>query len=133
MIYSASYFMPSHHHGRLYSISRSAPASFRRVDAIPFFVPDTPEIKRLDKKTADFIEQYTVLYRQLWRDRLPLIRDWMEGLDPDIDATILCWEKSPNFCHRNLVMKAVAYYRPDCYGGQDIARIVEAPRQLSIL
>jgi len=69
---------------------------------------------------------------------LPIIKHWLANLDSQENMTLLCWESSDinkivtkpvaiaeeakerPFCHRNLAIKLVQKFRPDCYGGRDI-------------
>ena len=39
MLYTASYFEPQRHHGKLISISRSIPQNFRINSRLEFFIP----------------------------------------------------------------------------------------------
>ena len=120
MIYTASYFETSHHHGELFSISRSNPPGFQSIGKLPFFIPNSREIITLSKKEKDYQANYINLYRNLCRKRRQQIANWLDQLDPNQDQTLLCWEHKGSFCHRNLVIKFVQRDRPDCYGGEDI-------------
>jgi hypothetical protein len=82
------------------------------------------EAKRIDQ------EEYTNRYREEIRANLKAIKAWLERLDSREHQTLLCWEhsgrdetlkRSPKtFSHRNLAIKLVEKFRPDCYGGQDV-------------
>lgn len=119
MIFAASYFQTERHHGQLISISRSIPRGFRVDGRLDFFVPSADLLRDWQGNCIDEIE-YTDRYREQIRANLKPIKAWLERLDPKEDQTLLCWEKSGNFCHRNLAIKLVERYRKDCYGGCDL-------------
>ncbi|MDV3002631.1 MAG: hypothetical protein N5P05_004286 (plasmid) [Chroococcopsis gigantea SAG 12.99] len=137
MIYSASYFESQRHHGQLISISRSIPKGFRVNGTLNFFVPSADLLKDWKEKLIDE-EAYTARYREQIKANFKIIKGWLSELKPEKDATLLCWERSgaeetiktleetgrwqktQPFCHRNLVIKLVQKYRPDCYGGTDV-------------
>jgi hypothetical protein len=130
MIYSASYFESPRHHGQLLSISRSVPDGFRVDGTLDFFVPSADLLKAWKKKLIDE-DGYTARYREQIKANFNPIKAWLSELKPQKDATLMCWERSgaeerisPRpFCHRNLVMKIVQKYRPDCYGGSDVINL----------
>jgi hypothetical protein len=137
VLYTASYFEPQRHHGKLISISRSIPQNFRVHGRLEFFIPSTDLLRDWKVKRIDEAE-YTNRYREQIKANLKPIKAWLERLDTREDQTLLCWEKSGMdetlkrwqetgkwdeerpFCHRNLVIKLVEEFRPDCYGGQDV-------------
>jgi uncharacterized protein YeaO (DUF488 family) len=121
-IYSASYFQPENHHGSLVSISRSHPKAFQ-VDAhLSFLAPSQALLK--DWKHQQLTEEdYTQRYRQEIQQSWLKVSGWLDSLTPEINCTLLCWEKKGEFCHRNLVMAMVRKHKPDCYGGCDVAAI----------
>jgi hypothetical protein len=140
MIYPASYFEPRRHHGKRISISLTAPKGFKLDGRLEFFVPSARLLEDWkNRKIGE--EEYTARYREQTRANLKVIKAWTASLDPAKDMTLLCWEKSGidetlkrweetgkwkeerHFCHRNLVMKLVRQYRPDCYGGTDILNV----------
>lgn len=122
MIYTASYFQPEYHHGRLISISRTVPKDFEVADRLDFFVPHAALLRDWKAKIIDetaYIDRYRIQIKQSGGQ----IRSWLNGLDKHTDQTLLCWEKKGAFCHRNLVIKLIRHYRLDCYGGRDVAHI----------
>lgn len=137
MIYTASYFEENRHHGRLISISRSEPKGIRIDGKLDFLVPSI-ELLRDWKKNLIDVEGYIARYREEVRQNWAAVKAWIESLDPAEDQTLLCWERSRieknlkhwqqtgqwsegrPFCHRNLAIKIVERYRPDCYGGRDV-------------
>ncbi|MGK7876674.1 MAG: hypothetical protein AB4426_26295 [Xenococcaceae cyanobacterium] len=137
MIYTASYFESNRHHGKLLSISRSIPQGFRVDGRLEFFVPSADLLRDWKKKRIGE-EEYINRYREQIRANLKAIKTWLSNLDPKEDITLLCWEHSGidetkkrwqetgewkeqrPFCHRNLVIKLVEKFRPDCYGGTDV-------------
>lgn len=130
MIYTASWFEPQNHHGALVSISRSNP---RHVSAdtpkLEFFCPSAELLRRWKFGMTE--ETYINVFREEIKSNWSVILQWLEGLNPDIDQTLCCWESSYKgnaievpikyFCHRNLVAKIVEKRRPDCFGGCDVA------------
>lgn len=139
MIYSASYFEPNRHHGQLISISRSLPQGFRVDGRLEFFVPNTDLLRSWKEKLIGE-EEYTNRYREQIKANFKTIKTWLSNLDPKVDMTLLCWERSGidetmkrwqegqwheehPFCHRNLALKLVQKFRPDCYGGTDVLNL----------
>ena len=118
MIYSASYFEPQYHLGLLISISRSEPQSIKPDGKLDFFAPGAELLILYKKKLIDQ-DEYINRYRKQTKANWNKITEWLKNLDPKPDYTLLCWEKKGEFCHRNLVMRIVQKYRPDCYGGKD--------------
>lgn len=119
MIYTASYFQPENHHDQVISISLSEPKNIRYDGKLRMFAPDRALLNdykagKIDQ--AGYIERYREQLRKVW----PNIKAWLDQLDPEEDLTLCCWEKAGDFCHRNLVIKFVEKYRPDCLGGTDI-------------
>ena len=124
MIYTASYKQPQNHHGELISISRTVPRGVSVNGSIPFLAPSQGllEFWKATKDEQQYIDRYRQEISRHWGgiDSDTAIANWLRGLSPRIDQTLLCWEKSGDFCHRNLAIKFVQKYRPDCYGGMDI-------------
>jgi hypothetical protein len=120
VIYSASYFQSENHHGSRISISRSEPPKIAVDGKLAIFVPEQSILFDYKHGRID-TEGYINRYREQMRRSLPQIRAWLDGLDPSVDMTLLCWEKAGQFCHRNLAIAFVERYRPDCFGGRDIA------------
>lgn len=137
MIYTASYFEPHRHHGKRLSISRSIPAGFRVEGRLECLIPSADLLNAWRAKRINEAE-YTNHYRKQIKMNLPIIKHWLSNLDPQEDMTLLCWESSAinkivtkpvgiveeakerPFCHRNLAIKLVQKFRPDCYGGMDV-------------
>jgi len=119
LIYTASYFEKRNHHGRRISISRSAPQWFAVDGSLPFFAPSAALLDQWKRNPS--IPQYTTIFRGEIRVNLSAIKAWMFDIDPMDDMTLLCWEKSGQFCHRNLVGRLIERHRPDCWGGGDVA------------
>jgi hypothetical protein len=119
MIYTASYFKPTHHHGRRISLSRTMPKGVQVEGALPFFAPQAALINGWKKGHLvehQYIGQYRADLKPVW----PQIQVWLRTLDPCLDQTLLCWEPPGQFCHRNLVYALVKKFRPDCCGGKDL-------------
>jgi uncharacterized protein YeaO (DUF488 family) len=122
MIYTASFFQPENHHGKLVPISRTVPKGFSTKDSLSFFIPSSSLLK--DWKAGKLTkEEYIDRYREEMKVNLPQIKEWVNSLDSEIDQTLLCWEKTTDknyFCHRELVIKFVQVWKPICFGGCDI-------------
>lgn len=118
MIYTASYFQPKNHHGKLISISITAPRWFVVHDKIPFFAPSLQLLQQWQRSPDE--AKYTAMFREEIRANLPVIKRWVDIQPIHDDMTLLCWEKAGEFCHRNLVGKLIAKYRPEIFGGADV-------------
>jgi uncharacterized protein YeaO (DUF488 family) len=121
-IFTASYFQPEFHHGKLISISRSQPKSFRVADTLSFLVPSAELLADWKQQAIDeaaYIQRYREQIAAAWKT----VKGWLDTLKPAEDSTLLCWEQKGEFCHRNLVAQLVQKHRPDCYGGRDIVRV----------
>jgi len=143
VIYTASYFEPNRHHGKLLSISRSIPQGFQVEGRLEFFIPIADLLQDWKKQRIGKVE-YTDRYREQIKANLKTIQAWLSDLDPKEDMTLLCWERSGKdrtlvssqgksqlneeqpFCHRNLVIKLVYRFRLDCYGGTDVIKLSSA-------
>ena len=119
MIYTASFFAPSHHHGAVTSISLKAPNQFSSPPSLELFKPTWTLLK--DWKRSPDEERYIAEYRSLMKERWVGVSGWLKDLDPNIDQTLCCWEPAGDFCHRNLVGLMVQRYRPECWGGRDVS------------
>lgn len=120
MIYTASYFDKNSHRGDLVSISLSLPSGVERHRDIAFDLHQfKPTRDMLKIPEAEYIPKFWTLMEQ----RRRLVEDWLGVIRPEVDMTLLCWEPPGKFCHRNLVLKIVAKYRPDCLGGADVGAI----------
>ncbi|ACK70822.1 conserved hypothetical protein [Gloeothece citriformis PCC 7424] len=140
MIYTASYFEPHRHHGQLFSISRSVPQGFRVDGRLEFFVPNANLLQDWKQKRINE-EEYINRYREQIKTNFKAIKAWLSDLNPKKHITLLCWERSgvdetlkrweetgqwkeeQPFCHRNLAIKVIQKFRPDCYGGRDILHV----------
>lgn len=147
MIYTASYFEPHRYHGQLLSISRTVPQGFRVDGRLEFFVPSADLLRSWKEKRIGE-QEYTNRYREQIKANFKTIKTWLSTLDPKVDMTLLCWERNGidetmkrslkarlrrgqegkwheehPFCHRNLAIKLVEKFRPDCYGGTDVLNV----------
>lgn len=141
MIYTASYFEPNRHHGQLLSISHSIPQGFRVDGRLEFLVPGVDLLRGWKEKLIGE-EEYTNRDREQIKANFKAIKAWLSNLNPKKDMTLLCWERSGidetlkrweetgqwheerPFCHRNLAIKLVQRFRPDCYGGTDVLNVI---------
>lgn len=121
MIYTASYFNLSTHHGKLVSVSRSNPKEFARLPKLSFFTP-SKELLDWWKKSAQTESDW-----QNYRDRFfdetidgnfAAIAQWLSQ-PHRYDVTLLCWEKPGELCHRNDVGELLANRLPHLWGGFD--------------
>lgn len=122
MLYTASYFEPRYHQGRLLSISRSSPQGFKVSGKLKFLIPSAELLSDWKTKKIDEIE-YTQRYRAQIKQSWGEVKAWLNSLDPKQDLTLLCWEVKGTFCHRNLVALLVQKHRTDCYGGRDVVAV----------
>jgi hypothetical protein len=121
MIYTACYFEPKNHNGLKVSISQYEPKKIKVDGKLHLFVPDKALL--IDYKNGSISnEGYVDRYRSQMRRNLPQIHTWLDNLDPQIDMTLLCWERAGEFCHRNLAIAFVERYRSKCFGGKDLSR-----------
>lgn len=126
MLYTASYFAPEHHHGKLLSISRSVPKGFKVDGKLDFLTPNAQLLKDWSGKSIDeaaYCERYRLQLKESWQQ----VADWLKSLNASTTQTLMCWEPKGDFCHRNLVVKLVRKHRPDVFGGSDVRR-VEIPK-----
>ena len=126
MLYTASYFEPEHHHGKLLSISRSVPKGFKIDGALDFLAPNAQLLKGWSGKSIDeaaYCERYRSQLKESWQQ----VSSWLASLNKKTTATLLCYEPSGAFCHRNLVALLVKKHRLGVFGGSDVRR-VEIPK-----
>lgn len=60
-------------------------------------------------------DEYTAGYRELLASRWPAVRQWLDSLSSDVDATLLCYctLREGQHCHRELLAHMLARHRPD--------------------
>lgn len=58
-------------------------------------------------------EEYAARYRKLLQARWPVVFAWLRMLDPHVDMTITCFCPKGANCHRLLIAKLIAHFRPD--------------------
>lgn len=126
MLYTASYFEPEHHHGKLLAISRSVPRGFKVDGDLDFLAPNA-QLLSLWKDNKIDEAAYCQCYRLQLKESWQQVSDWLKSLDAKTTVTLLCYEPKLAFCHRNLVAKLVRKNRPDVFGGCDVRR-VEIPK-----
>lgn len=126
MLYTASYFEPEHHHGKLISISRSIPKGFKVDGFLDFLAPNTQLLKDWKDQSIDeaaYCQRYRLQLKESWQQVL----SWLDSLNTSKTTTLLCYEPKGAFCHRNLIALLVRKHRPDVFGGCDVTR-VEIPK-----
>lgn len=114
MIKVMSFFslpIPEERIGRVVVISNSTPRGIGVVSLEALcLVPAWETVK--DYKAGKISEaEYTVLYHKLICKRWPAVKQWLDGLSAQ-DMYLCCWERT-GFCHRFLVAKLIAKFRPD--------------------
>lgn len=141
MIYTASYFEPQNWHGTPYAISRSIPANLKGVNGNhPLRWLLAPSDRLLDwwkRQESRYQEngwqfpdeqatgQYTAQYWDELKPNADKIKAYLASEAAREDQTWLCWEKSGEFCHRNLAALIVQKHQPDLFGGAD--KLVKTP------
>jgi hypothetical protein len=93
---TASYFETQNIHGSRISISRSEPRNVAVDGQLTIFVPEQSILSAYKRGSID-TEGYINRYREQMRRSLPQIRAWLDSLDPNVDMTLLCWEKAGQF------------------------------------
>jgi hypothetical protein len=73
VIYTASYFEPNRHHGKLLSISRSIPQGFQVEGRLEFFIPSAALLQDWKKQRISKAE-YTDRYREQIKANLKAIQ-----------------------------------------------------------
>lgn len=130
MLYFASYFETQNHHGQGVSISLHPPRGYQDWQRLEFLAP-SPQL--LSDWEAELVDEagYTKRYfAELHPKFEGQIKPWLFSLDPAIDLTLCCYEKSTaegrkKFCHRNLVAQVVKKHRNEVFGGCDV-RLTQA-------
>ena len=123
MLYTASYFEPENHHGELISISRTVPNGVRVDSELPLFAPSPDLLRRWKAKLIDE-DGYTSIYREQMRKSWSEVKNWVSSVHEHYTATLLCWEKAGEFCHRNFVAVIIEAQRPEIFGGRDVRRSI---------
>ena len=128
-VYTASFFQPENHHGRIVSIARRKPKGIE-CDSLAFLAPNQSLLQRWQSsdKQAEAQREYVKLYSlQLKRSKAKeKLEEWI--FDGDEVVTFCCWERKGQFCHRNNVFAAIAHYWPELAGGKDVA--AESPYRI---
>jgi hypothetical protein len=121
MLFTASFFQPFHINGELISIARTEPTGIKITDKLLFFVPSYEFQKQLisHKTTKSGLDNLILAYKRECASKLTEIKEWLAGLEPEVDQTLASWELPGEFSYRNLAFKFVEHYRPDCVGGND--------------
>jgi len=105
--HTASFFDKKNHHGICFSIAMSQPEQFS-FPQLKMLVPDTKTLSLFRSKRIG----EEIYARRYTRETLVSLRpktliEKIRKLCPNIevtDVTLLCWEPSGTFCHRQLVM-----------------------------
>jgi hypothetical protein len=120
MIFGASLYQTQYHHGKLIPVVFLVPYfyDFPLEPALEFFVPESKRFKNARYLRLSEKDQTEIYLEQLLKNK-KLIMDWLAILKPHEDITLLSFEEAGQFSHRNLAIRCVKKYRPDCYGGMD--------------
>lgn len=97
--------------GKVYSLALSHPTNVGVRNRVPCLAPTWKLVTAYKKRQIDEAE-YTAQYRQLIKERWGAVKRWLGSLDVNCDIYLCCWERS-GFCHRFLVAKLIAKFRPD--------------------
>ncbi|MBD2019399.1 DUF488 family protein [Leptolyngbya sp. FACHB-36] len=133
-IYTASYFAPDTHHGKLIAISRSLPADGPIAERLDLFAPTVDLLKFWKHSAQDDAAwvEYEAWFWSLMGDRKPEILEWLHRVSADEDMTLLCWEKTDDRCHRRLVGRLIQKRRSELWGGESVAIVSPPPAKRSI-
>ena len=103
MLYTASFYEPGNWKGVRYRISRAHPRG-KRTDweVQPFLYPSRALLTEYRAGAIDFRG-----LDQSYREQLEQtagteegFREWLEGISPETDLTLLCFEPAGTPCHR---------------------------------
>lgn len=122
MIYTASYFNTSTHHGKLISVSRSNPKEFARIPKLGFFAPSKDLLdwwKKSAQTESDWQNYQDRFFDETIDANFDAIAQWINQ-PHRYDITLLCWEKPRAWCHRNDVGDLIANRLPHLWGGFDV-------------
>jgi uncharacterized protein YeaO (DUF488 family) len=133
MLYTASFFEVDRHHGQCFSISRYAPRGYQDWPELKFLAPSAQLLSDWDAELIDEKEYTQRYYAELAPNFETQIKPWLLGLDPAVDLTLCCYERSnaegrKKFCHRNLVASIARKHRHEIFGGCDIKAAPPPPR-----
>jgi hypothetical protein len=98
--------------GQVFSIANSYPCNVGKVNGtVRCLVPQWENVKAYKAHQIDATE-FTARYRAQIRAQWSVVKKWMDGLTPDDEMYLCCWERT-GFCHRYLVAKLLKKFRPD--------------------
>ena len=105
MLYTASFYDPQHWVGKPYRVSRAHPRG-RRVEweSLSFLYPPLELLRAYHDGQVDF-DALSVAYRRNLDEKLLVdyrLRKWLEQLPWLGDATLLCFERGEDLCHRRV-------------------------------
>jgi hypothetical protein len=97
--------------GKVHSLANSWPNGVKVDGMILPLVPPWALVE--EYKSGQLTEEgYTTRYRKHLVKNWPAVKRWLDSLDPNKDIYLCCWERT-GFCHRFLVAKLIAKFRPD--------------------
>lgn len=97
--------------GKVYSLALGYPNNLGVRNRVSCLAPTWKLVRAYKKRQIDEAE-YTAQYRLLIKRRWSAVKRWLDSLDANCDMYLCCWERT-GFCHRFLVAKLIAKYRPD--------------------
>ena len=116
MLYTASYYQPSHWVGTRYRISRGHPRGRSTIwEKQPYLYPSRLLLTEYQDDQIDFRE-LDLRYREELEETYESeggFRDWVKVLAALGDVTMLCFEPAGEPCHRRLAAAWLLEKAPD--------------------
>lgn len=113
MLVTASFYDRDRWRGQPYRISVGYPRGQRKAwQDLPFLAPNRELVQAYRRGHID-AQEYERLYLQLLQTRWSPVKAWLESLSSAEDVTLLCFEPSGHFRHRQVVARLVREHRPD--------------------
>ena len=121
MLYTASFYVPDDWVGQAYRVSRQHPRG-RHVqwETLPFFYPERGLLRAYRSGDVDFAglsEQYRQGLNEKW-DTLADFQSWLSEMPNRGDFTLLCFERSGEPCHRQVLAQWLLERVPGLKAGE---------------
>ena len=121
MLYTASYYDPQHWVGQPYRVSRAHPRGRKTEwETLSFLYPPLELLRAYRDGRLDFETLSSGYLRNL--DEKLLVdyrfRKWLEQLPVLGDATLLCFERGDDPCHRRVAAQWLGEHVPDLELGE---------------
>ena len=121
MLYTASYYDPQDWVGRPYRVSRAHPRGRKtQWETLPFLYPPLELLRAYRDGRLDF-ETLSGEYLRNLDEKLLVdyrLRKWLEQLPILGDATLLCFERGDDLCHRRVAAQWLGEHVPELQLGQ---------------